>query len=102
MLQQRKPSTCCETHQAKSSKSDAHIAHTTGFGGAFTITSAADSSFTRVYLKGKRSVLRHGFKFQYLELADDEMRALLEHFATAWHCPAHLGLGKKTLKSIRI
>lgn len=52
------------------------------------------SSFARGYLKGKTEELRSSFTFQYIEVFDDRERALLEHFATAWHCPARLGLGR--------
>jgi hypothetical protein len=31
--------------------------------------------------------------FQCMEIPDDRERALLEYYATAWHCPGHLGLG---------
>jgi hypothetical protein len=51
------------------------------------------SSFVYVHLHGKGSSLRGGFTFQYLEVKDDRERALLEHFATAWLCPKHLGVG---------
>jgi hypothetical protein len=51
------------------------------------------SSFALVYLKGHGKKLRNGFTFQYLEVPDSRERALLEHFATAWHCPKHLGVG---------
>src|SRR5260370_32858721 len=53
------------------------------------------SSFTRVYLKGKGKKLRNGYTFQYLCISYRPQRTLLENFATAWHCPKHLGLGKK-------
>lgn len=56
------------------------------------------SSFVQVHLKGNGSQLRGGYTFQYLEVPDDRERALLECFATAWHCPEHLGVGAKTGK----
>jgi hypothetical protein len=56
---------------------------------------SAQSSFVLVYLKGDATKLRDGFTFQYLEVPNDRERALLEHFATAWHCPAHLGVGAR-------
>jgi hypothetical protein len=54
---------------------------------------AGKSSFVREYLKGRREVLRDGCTYQFLEVSDDRQRALLEHYATAWHCPKHLGIG---------
>ena len=53
----------------------------------------AKSSFVIVHLSRDGKALREGYTFQYIEVPDDRKRALLEHFATAWHCPAHLGLG---------
>lgn len=54
---------------------------------------AGKSSFVREYLKGRREVLRDGCTYQFLEVSDGRQRALLEHYATAWHCPKHLGIG---------
>lgn len=50
------------------------------------------SSFVRNYLID-RTLLRNGYTFQYLPVQDNRQRALLENLTTAWHCPAHLGLG---------
>jgi hypothetical protein len=58
-----------------------------------------NSSFARNYLDGKGSQLRNAYTFQYLEVQDERQRALLEHFATAWHCPKHLGLGSRKEKN---
>ena len=55
----------------------------------------AKSSFVRTYLNGNADILRRSFTFQYIEVEDDRERALLEHHATAWYCPAHLGLGRE-------
>jgi excinuclease UvrABC nuclease subunit len=55
----------------------------------------ANSSFVRVFLKGNGSCLRNGYTFQYLVVKETRDRALLEHYATAWHCPKHLGVGKE-------
>jgi len=59
------------------------------------------SSFVQVYLQDHGRELRDGYTFQYLEVPDNRVRALLEHFATAWHCPKHLGVGvlRKNAKS---
>ena len=51
------------------------------------------SSFVNVYLRRHGGRLRRGYTFQYLEVPDHRERALLEHFATSWHCPKHLGVG---------
>jgi hypothetical protein len=56
---------------------------------------AAQSSFVMAALGGDGSRLRTGYTYQYLEVPDDRERALLEHIATAWHCPQHLGDGAK-------
>jgi hypothetical protein len=54
---------------------------------------ASQSSFVNSYLAGNGRKLRSGYTYQYLEVRSDRARALLEHCATAWHCPRHLGLG---------
>lgn len=54
------------------------------------------SSFVRSYLNGNVGLLRSGFTFQYIEVESDRERALLEHHAIAWYCPAHLGLGRES------
>ena len=51
------------------------------------------SSYVRKHHKGNGNTLRDGYTFQFLAVDDDRERALLEHYATAWHCPIHLGLG---------
>jgi GIY-YIG catalytic domain len=53
---------------------------------------AGKSALVRVLLQGDTSKLREGFSYQFLEVEDDRERALLEHIATAWHCPKVLGL----------
>jgi len=53
------------------------------------------SSFVGVHLKGDGRRLRTGYTFQFIEVSDDRQRALLESYATAWHCPAHLGVGAR-------
>lgn len=59
----------------------------------------AQSSFVQKHLQGNGSVLRDGYTYQYLEVDDDRKRALLECYATAWHCPVHLGLGLSSIKN---
>lgn len=56
---------------------------------------AAQSSFVQKFLSGDGNKLRSGFTYQCLEVPNDRERALLEHIATAWHCPQHLGVGAK-------
>jgi hypothetical protein len=51
------------------------------------------SSYIRKHHAGDGNILRSGYTYQYLAVANDRARALLEHYATAWHCPVHLGLG---------
>jgi hypothetical protein len=51
------------------------------------------SSYVRKHHKGNGNILRDGYTFQFLAVDDGRERALLEHYATAWHCPIHLGLG---------
>ena len=53
------------------------------------------SSFVRGFLGGDAKLLRCKFQFQYIEIESDRERALLEHRAIAWYCPAHLGLGRQ-------
>ena len=55
----------------------------------------SQSSFVVAHLKGSGSKLRGRYTFQLLEVLNGHDRALLEHFSIAWHCPAHLGVGKK-------
>ena len=54
------------------------------------------SSFMRKHHQRNGKLLRDGYTFQFLVVGDDRERALLEHYATAWHCPAHLGLGSSS------
>lgn len=53
---------------------------------------AGKSALVRIHLNGDASRLRQGFSYQFVEVENDRERALLEHLATAWHCPAVLGL----------
>ncbi|MGO9168134.1 MAG: hypothetical protein ACLP56_14800 [Candidatus Sulfotelmatobacter sp.] len=52
------------------------------------------SSFVRGHLEGVGGRLRNGCTFQYIEVADERERALLEHLATGLLCPLHLGLSR--------
>lgn len=52
------------------------------------------SSFTLHYLKGDGSKLRGKYRFKVLEVRNARSRALLEAYAVAHLCPAHLGLGE--------
>jgi hypothetical protein len=61
------------------------------------------SSFTQSHfkdgeMKGNAKKLREVCTFQYLDVADDRARAILECYAISWHCPKHLGLSKKKTK----
>lgn len=57
----------------------------------------SQSSFTEKYLKDGSKLRRPGYTFQYLEVdgrgrrSSSRLRALLEFYATASLCPAHLG-----------
>lgn len=53
---------------------------------------AGKSALVKGLLQGDTTRLRAGFSYQFLEVSDDRERALLEHIATAWHCPKVLGL----------
>ena len=57
---------------------------------------AERSSFVQESLGRAGSKLREGFTYQCMEVPSDRERALLEHIATAWHCPKHLGVGAKS------
>jgi hypothetical protein len=58
-----------------------------------------ESSYIRKHHSGDGNILRGGYTYQYLAVDDDRARALLEHYATAWHCPVHLGLGLRPNKA---
>ncbi|UMR29228.1 GIY-YIG nuclease family protein [Massilia sp. MB5] len=53
---------------------------------------AGKSALVKTLFNGDTSRLRKGYSYQFLEVSDDRERALLEHIATAWHCPTVLGL----------
>jgi len=54
----------------------------------------AQSSFALHYLNSDGSKLREKYRFRFLEVSDPRSRALLEAYAIAHLCPAHLGLGE--------
>lgn len=60
---------------------------------------SAASSFTKQYLKGKGTKLRHGCVFRCLVVEDSRLRALVEAYAIGYLCPAHLGLGEPILRA---
>jgi excinuclease UvrABC nuclease subunit len=52
------------------------------------------SSFTNEYLNGKGAMLREkACTYEYLEVQDPRLRALLEAYAVGILCPKHIGLG---------
>lgn len=53
------------------------------------------SSFAENFFGGKGHILRAGFTFQCITIENDRQRALLEHFATAYHCPKYLGVNSR-------
>jgi hypothetical protein len=55
------------------------------------------SSFVYHYtpLRRNGAKLRNGYKYQYITVTNDRRRALLEAYATAHLCPAHIGLGNQ-------
>ena len=56
---------------------------------------SAQSSFVQASLSSEGGKLRDGYTYQCIDVANDRERALLEHIATAWHCPEHLGVSAK-------
>jgi hypothetical protein len=55
------------------------------------------SSFVKVFLKGKKWLLRESYTYQLLKVAHPRKRALLENLAAGLLCPEHLGVGKSRL-----
>ena len=53
-----------------------------------------NSSFTQNH-KGEPRNVRDGYFFQYIEVEEDNIRALLESLAIGWLSPKHLGDGRK-------
>jgi len=52
------------------------------------------SSFLRLHLCGEPARLLEGFRYSYVVIESDRLRALLEHLAVGTLCPAHLGLSR--------
>jgi excinuclease UvrABC nuclease subunit len=50
-------------------------------------------SFVLSFLHGQGALLREGYSFTYLEVANPRERALLEGLATGTLCPMHIGIG---------
>lgn len=55
---------------------------------------AGRSSFVIGFLKGRRSKLRLGYSFSFIEVEDARLRALVEAYATGVLCPRHIGTGE--------
>ena len=51
------------------------------------------SSFTVKALDGKGGTLRSGYKFRFIEIENNRLRALLEAYTIGQLCPDHLGDG---------
>lgn len=51
------------------------------------------SSFVVKALDGKRSVLRGGYKYRFIAIYDNRLRAFLEAYAIGQLCPDHIGDG---------
>ncbi|MGY4618574.1 hypothetical protein ACVWZ4_003801 [Bradyrhizobium sp. USDA 4472] len=51
------------------------------------------SSFVEKALDGKASVLRAGYKYRFITIEDNRLRAFLEAFAIGQLCPDHIGDG---------
>ena len=51
------------------------------------------SSFVRLFLKGRRDLLRRGYTYSWIEVRSPRLRALLEAYTTGFLCPRHIGTG---------
>lgn len=51
------------------------------------------SSFTIKYLNRKPAKLRNSFTYQFIEIDQPRLRALLQAYAIGVLCPAHIGEG---------
>lgn len=54
---------------------------------------AGRSSFVILFLNGHRERLRRGYSYQWVEVPDARLRALVEAYATGVLCPRHIGTG---------
>lgn len=55
---------------------------------------AGRSSFVIKYLKNRRSRLRRGYSYAFIEVPHPRLRALVEAYATGVLCPRHIGTGE--------
>lgn len=58
---------------------------------------AGRSSFVIKYLRNRRSRLRRGFSFSFIEVSHPRLRALVEAYATGVLCPRHIGTGARAV-----
>jgi excinuclease UvrABC nuclease subunit len=56
---------------------------------------AGNSSFVVKHFNREGARLRNGYKFKYLVVSNNRLRAILEAYAIGHLCPAHIGLGEK-------
>ena len=55
---------------------------------------AGRSSFVIIFLKRNRQLLRKGYSYCWVEIANARVRALVEAYATGVLCPRHIGTGE--------
>lgn len=55
---------------------------------------AGNSSFVGKYFNREGARLRKGYKYKYLVVSNNRLRAILEAYAIGHLCPAHIGLGE--------
>ena len=55
---------------------------------------ASRSSFVNIYMNNDGDLLREGYKFQYVRVANARQRALLEAYAIGQLLPKHIGAGE--------
>ena len=76
----------------------AHVGRTTrarsGLAQRLKAHLAGRSSFVVKFLKNKRSALRRGYSFSFVEVPAPRIRALVEAYATGMLCPRHIGTGE--------
>lgn len=56
---------------------------------------SGSSTFCKKYLRPNSIDLRTGYRFRYIIVENDRLRAPLENYATGHLCPKHLGTGSK-------